>query len=318
MQDHPDMRGRVVLITGGTAGIGREAAVDLARLGATVALTARDEAKGAASLAEVRRRAGTDDVHVVPLDLASFASIRSAADEVLERWDRLDVLVNNAGGILSDRRETAEGYEMTFGVNHLGHFLLTGLLADRLRASAPARVVTVASLAHRMAPGGLTWSDLQRERRYVATVAYNESKLANVLFTMELAERLAGTGVTATCCHPGGVRSEFGGAEDTRGLERLTMAVGRPFLVPPSRGAAPLVRLAADPDLEGVTGAYFTGGYLPGVHQRTPSRAARDPEAARRLWELSEDLVARGARRSGVDVGAATGGGDGPVGGGGA
>ena len=297
MQDHPDMRGKVVLLTGGTSGIGREAAVELARLGATVAITARDESRGADALAEIRRRAGTDDAHVVACDLASLASVRAAAAEVLDRWDRLDVLVNNAGGIHSERRETVDGLELTFGVNHLAHFLLTELLADRLQSSAPARIVNVASLAHRGARHGLDWADLQRQSSYNGTVAYNQSKLANVLFTAELAERLAGTGVTATSCHPGPVRTDFGSAEDTRGLERLVMALGRPFMVTAARGAQPLVRLAADPDLEGVTGAYFVGGYLPGVHQRTPSRQARDPEAAARLWSVSEQLIADAARR---------------------
>jgi len=299
VQEQNDMRDKVVLITGGNSGIGLEAGVDLARMGATVLITARDEAKGADALAEIRRRAGTDNAAVVPLDLASFASIDRCAAQVIEGWDRLDVLINNAGGILSDRKETVEGVEMTFGVNHLGHFLLTDLLLDRLRASAPARIVNVASLAHRGAPGGLSFADLQRRSSYNATQAYNESKLANILFTMELAERLAGTGVTVNCCHPGAVRSGFASADDTHGVSHLGMRLARPFMIGPARGADPLVSLASSPRWEGVTGIYAVGGYVPGVHQHTPSKAARDPKAASMLWTESEQLVAAGRDRSG-------------------
>jgi len=291
MQQQWDMAGRTVVVTGGNSGIGLEAAVDLARWRASVVITSRRAERGAAAVAEIRRRSGSDGVAVVALDLASLASVRDAAAEILATTERLDVLINNAGAILSERTLTADGFEATFGANHLGHHLLTQLLLDRLVASAPARVVNVASLAHRGAWRGMSWDDLGRERGYNASQVYAESKLANILFTRELAARLVGTGVTANACHPGGVRTGFGSAEDTRGLERLTMVIGRPFLVGPARGAEPLVYLAASPEVAGVTGAYFTGGYLPGVHQRTPSRAARDDAAARRLWELSDRLV---------------------------
>lgn len=291
MEHQWDMAGRTVVVTGGNSGIGLEAAVDLARMGASVVITARRPERGATALDEIRRRSGSDDVGVVELDLASLASVRHAADELLATRAQLHVLINNAGAILSERTLTADGFEATFGANHLGHHLLTNLLLDRLRASAPARVVNVASLAHRGAWRGLSWDDLDRSRGYSAFAVYAESKLANILFTRELAARLVGTGVTANACHPGGVRSGFGSPEDTRGLERLTMSIGRPFLVSPARGAEPLVYLAASPAVASVTGAYFSGGYLPGVHQRTPSRAARDDAAGRRLWELSDELV---------------------------
>lgn len=284
------MRDKVVVITGGNSGIGREAAVDLARLGATVVITARNSRRGADAVEEIRRRSGSDDVDVVDLDLASLASVRAAAAELLERYPRINVLINNAGGVLSERQETEDGLEKTFAVNHLGHHLLTRLLLDRLVESAPSRVVTVASFGHRLARG-LPWDDLQNTRRYIGTQAYNESKLANVLFTMELAERLVGTGVTSNACHPGMVRTGFGSAEDTTGLERLGVALARPFLVPPARGADALVHLAASPEVEGVTGGYFVGGYLPGIRQVTPARPARDPAAARRLWEISDELT---------------------------
>jgi NAD(P)-dependent dehydrogenase (short-subunit alcohol dehydrogenase family) len=292
----PALAGKVVLITGANSGIGHEAAVELARRGATVVVAARSELKAGAAVAAVRRRARCPDERAVSLllDLARFRSIRAAAAEVLDRFDRLDVLVNNAGAILSDRRVTEDGFEMTFGVNHLGHFLLTSLLLDRLRAGAPARVVTVSSIGHRFA-GGLSWSDLNHERGYNGTAVYNESKLANVLFTMELARRLDGTGVTANCLHPGAVRSGFGAREDTRGVERAVLAGARPFMVGPRRGAAPIVELAASPRYEAVTGQYFVGGYLSRCRRRPASAAGRDPDAARRLWAVSEELVAAGA-----------------------
>jgi NAD(P)-dependent dehydrogenase (short-subunit alcohol dehydrogenase family) len=285
-----DMTGRTVVITGGNSGIGLEAAVELGRMGADVVITARDMNRGAAAVAEITRRTGSGTVGLVHLDLCDLASVRQAADDVLARCDRIDVLINNAGGILSERSVTVDGLEATFAGNHLGHHVLTNLLVDRLEASAPARVVVVASLAHRWAVRGMSWDDLDRTGNYRSADVYAESKLANVLFTMELAQRLVGTGVTANACHPGPVRTGFGSADDTTGLERIGMLVSRPFLVTASRGAEPLVYLAASPEVTGVTGAYFSGGYLPGVHQRSPSRAARDPQAARRLWELSDQL----------------------------
>jgi retinol dehydrogenase-14 len=289
----PAMAGKVVLITGANSGIGFEAAVELARRGATVAVTARSEIKGGAAVAAIRRRARCADEQVVlqALDLARFRSIRACAAQVLDRFDRLDVLVNNAGAVLSDRRVTEDGFEMTFGVNHLGHFLLTSLLLDRLRAGAPARIVTVSSIGHRFA-GGLSWDDLNHERSYQGTAVYNESKLANVLFTVELARRLDGTGVTANCLHPGAVRSGFGAREDTRGLERSVLALARPFMVSPRRGAAPIVELAASPRYATVTGQYFVGGYTARCRRRPASAAGRDPGAARRLWAVSEQLIA--------------------------
>ncbi len=288
----PSMAGKVVLITGANSGIGKEAAVALARLGATVVVTARSELRGGRAVAEIRRRSRQPDdrVRLLPLDLARFRSIRECADTFLATFDRLDVLVNNAGGIISDRRFTDEGFEMTFGVNHLGHFLLTQLLLDRILATAPARIITVSSIAHRLA-GGMSWADLQHQGLYNGTVVYNESKLANVLFTMELARRLEGTGVVANCVHPGAVRSGFGGAEDTGGIERLMVTLGKPFMVSAHRGAQPIVRLASRPEYATATGGYYVGGYLSRGARHTPSAAARDPQAARRLWQVSEELV---------------------------
>ncbi len=226
----PDLTDQVIVITGGNSGIGKEAAVELSALGATVIITARDQAKGASALDEVHQRSGSDRAEVMALDLADFASIRAFAAQVLDRHDRLDVLLNNAGGILSDRLITAQGFEMTFGVNHLGHFLLTDLLLDRLKADAPARIITVTSIGHRYALGGLSFADLQSEHHYWSMDAYGKSKLANLLFTLELARRLEGTGVTSNALHPGVVRTGFGSADDTRGVERVTMVLERAVL----------------------------------------------------------------------------------------
>jgi NAD(P)-dependent dehydrogenase (short-subunit alcohol dehydrogenase family) len=295
-----DMSGKVVLITGGNAGIGREGAAQLARWGATVVFTARDPERGERALADIRRKAGLDPttargsdaerVQLLPLDLASFTSIRNLAATVLDQYERLDVLICNAGGVLSDFRLTEEGFEATFGVNHLGHFLLSQLLLDRLRASAPARIVVASSIAHRA--GTMRWSDLQHTVGYNGAAAYNQSKLANILFTRQLAAQLDPAEVTVNCFHPGAVRTGFGSAEDTRGLERLLITIGRPFMLPPRWGARPLIYLASAPELDGVTGGYWVGGFIPGVHRRRPSREARDPEAARRLWRVSEELIA--------------------------
>ncbi|HEX7443625.1 MAG TPA: SDR family oxidoreductase [Acidimicrobiales bacterium] len=283
-----DLHGSVIVITGGNSGIGKEAAVGLAALGATVLITSRNPEKGRAALDEVRGRSGSDAVEVMALDLADFASIRAFSEAFHERFDRLDVLVNNAGGILSERQVTAQGFEMTFGVNHLGHFLLTDLLVDRLESSAPSRVVNVASLAHRLAVTGLNFSDLQSERRYQSMDVYGRSKLANVLFTTELARRLAGTGVTANCLHPGAVATGFGSPDDTTGIERFSMKLGRPFFISAEQGARTIVYLAASPDVAG-----HSGGYYVRCHLRRASRHGRDPVAARQLWDASEALVER-------------------------
>jgi NAD(P)-dependent dehydrogenase (short-subunit alcohol dehydrogenase family) len=194
--------------------------------------------------------------------------------------------VNNAGGLLSQRQLTREGYEMTFGVNHLGHFLLTQLLRPRLIESAPSRVINVSSIGHRL--GSISFTDpMYERRRYNPSEAYNQSKLANILFTKELARQLDGTDVTVNALHPGAVRTGFGSADDTTGFERVVMMVGRPFLISARRGAKTIIYLASSEDVEGVTGEYFVRRR---VH--TPSKAARDPAAARQLWDLSEQLVA--------------------------
>lgn len=280
------MDGRTVVITGGNAGIGKETAVALARDGARVIFTSRDATRGADALAEITERSGSAAVEVMPLDLASLASVRRFAEQVLAATDRIDVLVNNAGLLLQSRTETEDGFETTFGVNHLGHFLLTDLLRDRLVASAPARVVVVASHAHTFARSGLDFDDLQAARRYSAFPVYSRSKLANILFTNELARRLAGTGVTANSLHPGYVDSRFGRDGDSGALDWFFGLGARLFAIPPDAGAATSVFLSADPGVAEVTGAYFVKSRV-----RRAGPRATDERAAARLWEISERLV---------------------------
>jgi NAD(P)-dependent dehydrogenase (short-subunit alcohol dehydrogenase family) len=281
------MSGRTVVITGGNAGIGKEAAVELARRGATVVITARDAARGRAALEEVRDRVPDADVDVFDLDLASLASVRLFAATVGDRFDRLDVLLNNAGLVLSTRTETEDGFEATFGVNHLGHFALTNLLLDLLRASPDGgRVVNVSSDAHKGARRGLDFDDLQSEHRYSGAAVYARSKLANILFTRQLSRRLADDRVTANALHPGFVRSDFGRDGDARGVYALGLRLASPFAISPEQGARTSVYLASSPEVDGVTGGYF---YKCGP--ASTSRAAADDDAARRLWDVSEELV---------------------------
>jgi NAD(P)-dependent dehydrogenase (short-subunit alcohol dehydrogenase family) len=279
--------GKVVVITGANSGIGKETAVALAAMGATTVLACRNLEKAGKAATEVKERAASDAVSVVELDLADLASVRAAAATIQETWGRVDVLVNNAGGIWTKRQTTAQGFEQTFGVNHLGHFYLTDLLLDTLIASAPARVVNVSSAAHRLAVRGMPWDDLQHERRYSAMVVYSETKLANVLFTRGLARRLDPSAVTANAVHPGPVRSGFGMDGDAHGLIALGNRLIRPFEVTPQAGADTVIFLAFDASLTG-----RTGGYWANRGESRMSHSARNDEAVERLWTESERLLA--------------------------
>ena len=278
-----DMTGKTVLITGGTTGIGRATATGLAALGASVAIVGRDLDRAESAAAEIRREAGAGSVDVFVADMSSQAEVRRLAVAVRDRYPRLDVLVNNVGGYWATRKVTADGLEHTFAVNHLAPFLLTALLLDRLEASAPARIVTVSSGAQAM--GRLAFDDLQGERAYSAQRAYNQSKLANVMFTYELARRLEGTGVTATVLHPGLVRTNFAAEDPTTFIKGLIL-VARPFMKTPAQGARTSVYLASSADVSGVTGKYFVNG-----KPRTTSKLSYDTAAAARLWQVSEQLV---------------------------
>ncbi len=281
-----DMTGKTVVVTGANSGIGLETALALARAGARTMITARDAERGQAALETIRREAGTEQVDLVLFDLASLESVRVGAAEILDRTDRIDVLVNNAGLVLTDRRETTDGFEATFAVNHLGPFLLTRLLLDRIRSSAPARIVTVASTAHRAARQGLDFDDLQNTADYKGMRAYSQSKLANILFTTELARRLEGTGVTVNCLHPGTVATGYGRDGDSRGFLAFGLQVIKPVIKTPEKGARTSVHLASSPEVAGQSGYYYIK-----AKARNPSKAAQDVGAAGRLWEISEGLV---------------------------
>src|SRR4051794_12121882 len=282
MADTPSMTGKNVLVTGGTGGIGKATAVGLAGLGARVGITGRDRARADAAAADIRGASGNPAVDVYVADMSCQAEVRRLAGEVLDAYPRLDVLVNNVGGFWAHRHVTADGLEHTFAVNHLAPFLLTHLLLDRLKASAPARVVTVSSGAH--ATGRIDFDDLQGAATYSGQRAYNASKLANVLFTYELARRLNGTGVTATVLHPGVVNTHFG-AEDQAGI-KVILPLVRPFLKSPAAGAATTIHLASSADVDGVTGRYFANR-----KPKTSAKASYDTAAAARLWQISADLV---------------------------
>jgi NAD(P)-dependent dehydrogenase (short-subunit alcohol dehydrogenase family) len=282
------MQGRTVLVTGANSGIGLETAAALAAMGARVVLTARDPAKGKWAVEEIRRRHPDADVAAMKLDLSRLADVRSFASGFLERFPQLHVLVNNAGVWLDRRSTTADGFETMFQVNHLGPFLLTNLLLERLKDSAPARIVTVASEAHRAV--SLDFDDLQGERGYRWIRLYLRTKLSNILFTRELARRLLGTGVTANSLHPGGrpVRTRMARDGDTRGLFPIGARISAPFMLSPAKGAKTTVYLASSPDVEDRTGEYWVRR-----RPRRPSRAALDDDAARRLWDVSAQLVGR-------------------------
>lgn len=272
------MEGRVCVVTGATAGLGQAAAMELARRGATIVLVARNGERAERTRAEVARAAGHDRVHVALADLSVQAQVRAAAALVAERWPEVHVLVNNAAVYTRRREETADGIEMQLAVNHLAPFLLTSLLLDRLRAGAPARVVTLSSGAHRHAD--FRWDDLGMRRGYNGLRQYSNTKLFNVLFTRELARRVPAAQVTANALHPGVVGTSllFGGWAPLRLL--------KPFIRTPEQGARTTVYLASSPEVAGMTGGYY--------RDERPARvfpAALDDAAARRLWEISERMT---------------------------
>jgi NAD(P)-dependent dehydrogenase (short-subunit alcohol dehydrogenase family) len=277
-----DMKGKICLVTGATSGIGRITARELARMGATVVVVARDPRRGDETVGAIRAETGNPAIELMIADLSSLASIRQLGREFKVRHDKLHVLVNNAGAVNATRRTTVDGMELTFATNHLGYFLLTHLVLDRLKASAPSRVVSVSSTAHK--GKAMTWDDLQHEQRYAPVQVYGESKLANILFTYELARRLDGTGVTANCLHPGVIASGF--AQNDPGWIRFGFKLLRPFILTPEQGARTSIYLASSPEVEKVSGKYFVRSTAV-----RSSRASYSVADARRLWEVSEELV---------------------------
>lgn len=270
---------KTIIVTGANTGIGKETARGLATLGATVVMVCRDGQRGEAAQHDIKQTTGNDRVEVMICDFSSLSSIRQFAEAFKQRHNRLEVLVNNAGVVLRERSMTEDGFESTFAINHLGYFLVTKLLLDVLKKSAPARIVNVASTAHKYAR--LDINAWVTGRDFSAFGAYANSKLANILFTFELARRLEGTGVTANCLHPGGV-----GTNLFRGLPKFLQALIKLVTMSPERGARTSIYLASSPEVEGVTGKYFARR-----KEAKSSESSRNKEVARQLWELSEELT---------------------------
>lgn len=274
-------KNKVVVITGANSGIGKATA--LAKAGATVVMLSRNLARGEEALREVREKSSSDSVHLMLCDLASVKSVEEFCSKFRQHFQRLDVLINNAGVILPGRHLTQEGFELQFGVNHLGHFLLTNRLLDMIIASAPARIINVSSGAHKA--GRIYFDDVNLTKNFSMFRAYGQSKLANILFTIELAERLQGTGVSVNSLHPGFVGTGIGVNRET-GFGRLISKMLTFISLPPEQGAETSVYLAATPEVEGVTGQYF--------YKKKPtatSGQAQDRGAAKRLWTLSEKML---------------------------
>jgi NAD(P)-dependent dehydrogenase (short-subunit alcohol dehydrogenase family) len=279
------MNQKICLITGANSGIGKETARELARTGATVIMVARDARRGEAARTEIVADTGNHQVALLLADLSSQASTRALAAQVTAQYDRLDLLVNNAGGYFATRQESVDGLELTFALNHMGYFLLTNLLLPLLKASAPARIVNVSSDAHR--GGRITLTDYNRLTRYSGFKVYGESKLANVLFTYALARRLEGSGVTVNAMHPGFVRTGFG--LNNKGIQgRVIGWLARAFALTPQQGAETAIWLATSADVAGVSGQYFVK-----KRAKKSSAASYNEEDQALLWALSEELIQR-------------------------
>ena len=280
------MKNKVCVITGGTDGIGKAAAHGLAVQGARLLVHGRDPDKGARAVEELKARSGNPAIEFLQADFSSLDDVRRLAATVLERTPRVDVLVNNAGSIFVKRALSKDGYEMTFAVNHLAPFLLTHLLLDALKSAGQSRIVTTASGAHRRAK--IPFDDLQITRKYTPMGAYGTSKLANILFTRALAKRLQGTAVTATCLHPGLVRTNFGrhNEGDVSSLAKAIIGFVMRFARSPEKGAETVIYLASAPQVQGASGGYYVD-----CKPATTSSAAQDDSVAERLWQVSEQLV---------------------------
>jgi NAD(P)-dependent dehydrogenase (short-subunit alcohol dehydrogenase family) len=275
------VQGKVCVITGATSGLGLEAAERLAKLGARLVLVGRDRNRGEAALRRLRAAVPDVPVRIHYADLSLMSEQKRVATEIRDAEPRIDVLLNNAGATFFARRETEEGLELTFALNHMAYFVMTNILLDRLSAAAPSRIVSTSSGAHR--GQRLDFADLQSENHYNGMAVYGRSKLANILFTRELARRLAGTGVTANCLHPGFVATRFG--NDNGLIGRLGIRIAQLGAIPVAKGAETIVYLASSPEVAGASGGYYQKSRL-----AQPSNEAQSDEAARRLWAESAHL----------------------------
>jgi NAD(P)-dependent dehydrogenase (short-subunit alcohol dehydrogenase family) len=282
------MKGKTVVATGATSGIGEVAVLALAELGARIVFIARHQARAQATMRKLEAKAPGLGHRMHLADLSSMAETRKVGAVVAESEPRIDVLINNAGALFSSRRVTPEGLELTFALNHMAYFVLSEALQERLIASAPARIISTSSSAHQGV--SLDFSDLQSAKGYSGFKVYGRSKLANILFTRELARRLAGTGVTANCLHPGAVATRFG--ESSGGWVGGLLPVLKLFFISPEKGADTIVYLASSPEVANTTGAYFVKRRITG-----PSQAAQDDAAAQRLWEASEALASAQSKK---------------------
>ncbi|TMI52185.1 SDR family oxidoreductase [Candidatus Bathyarchaeota archaeon] len=276
------MAEKVCLVTGGNSGIGKSVALGLAKMGATVVVVSRNKEKGETAVTDTVEKSGNKNLELIQADMSSQNSIRQLVNEFRARHEKLHLLINNAGVYLTKRSETEDGLESTFAVNHLGPFLLTSLLVDILKASAPSRIVNVTSDAHKGAR--VNFDDLQGERKFSGWQAYGQSKLAMILYTRGLAKKLEGTGVTVNSAHPGVVRTNF--AKNNGGLVMLGFRFLGMFFISPESAAKRILYVATSPDLEGVTGKYFTK-----MHEVKSSQESYDDDSARRLWQISEQLT---------------------------
>ena len=281
-----DLTGKNCIVTGATSGIGEVTALTLASAGARVGIVCRDPAKGERTLARIRSETGNDAVQLFRADLSSQTEVRSAANEILGSFSQIHLLINNAGVVNLKFSETVDGIETVFAVNHLAYFLLTHLLLDRIRASAPARIVNVASDAHKFV-GEFDFDDPQSRAQFKSMRVYGYSKLANILYTRELARRLQGTGITVNAVHPGAVATGLG--TNNGNFAKILTGVLGVFFKTPENGAATSIHVATAPELEGVSGRYFAKS-----REAKISRGAQNDEAGQRLWTLSEELTGLG------------------------
>jgi NAD(P)-dependent dehydrogenase (short-subunit alcohol dehydrogenase family) len=273
---------KTILITGATSGIGKATAMALAGKGATLSLLVRNVDKAEKTKQEIIAATGNKNIDIQLIDLADLSSVRKAAEALKIKFKQIDILINNAGGIFKQRAETVDGFEMTFALNHLGHFLLTNLLLENLKTSPQARIINISSSAHY--PGKINFDDLMAKNKYSSFKAYSQAKLANILFTKELVARLKDSNISVFALHPGVVNTGFG--SDFTGVMKALLSLGQPLMIDATKGAKTTVYLATEANIENLSGKYFKKCKV-----TKPSAAAENPEIAKRLWQVSEKLT---------------------------